>query len=102
MDAYLTIVEHTEYAKRMDDEHRRTNHRLEELEKALAQNTQLLISVEKLANSIKNMQDELKDQGERLDSMEAKDGEMWRNVSGYVITAVIGIVVGFIFKQLGM
>ena len=34
--------------------------------------------------------------------LESRDGEMWRKVSGYIITAVIGIVIGFIFTQLGM
>lgn len=29
-------------------------------------------------------------------------GEMWRKVTGYVATAVIGIVVGFIFTQIGL
>lgn len=41
-------------------------------------------------------------QGKRLVSLESKDGEMWRKVVGYVITAVIGIVLGFAFTQIGM
>ena len=34
----------------------------------------------------------IRDRGKRLVSLESKDGEMWRKVVGYVITAVIGIV----------
>lgn len=41
-------------------------------------------------------------QSKRLVSLENRDGEMWRKVVGYVATAVIGIVVGFIFTQIGM
>lgn len=102
MEDYISRREHDEYAKRMEEEHKRTNHRLNTLELAMEQNTKLLLSVEKLALSMENMQKELKEQGDRLESLEARDGELWRKVTSYIITAVVGVVVGFIFKQLGM
>jgi len=33
--------------------------------------------------------------------LEARDGEKWRQVTGYIITAVISIVLGFVFAHLG-
>ena len=102
MDDYISRREHDEYAKRMDEEHKRTNQRLTDLELAMGQNNKLLVSVEKLALCMENMQKELTDQGDRLENLESRDGEMWRKVTSYVITAVIGIVVGFIFVQIGM
>lgn len=102
MEQYLTLNEHREYAKRMDDEHNRQNHRINELEKQTAQNNKLLISVEKLALSVENMQKELAEQGEQLEVLKGRDGEMWRKVASYIITAVIGIVIGYIFKQIGI
>ena len=47
------------------------------------------------------MAKEQKKQGEQLESLKARDGERWRTVTAYVITAVIGILIGFVFKQLG-
>ncbi len=41
-------------------------------------------------------------QGERLEALESRDGEMWRKAMGYLVTAVIGAFVGYIFKQIGM
>ena len=102
MDSPITRAEHVEFEKRMQDEHKRQNHRIDELEKAFEQNNKLLISVEKLALSMENMQKELRDQSNRLDTIEGRDGEMWRKVVGYVVTAVIGAVIGFIFTQIGM
>lgn len=102
MDTPISRAEHEEFAKRMQDEHKRMNHRLCEVEKVIEQNNKLLVSVEKLALNMENMQKELKDQGERLESLESRDGDMWRRVTGYIVTAVIGIVVGYIFKQFGM
>ena len=48
------------------------------------------------------MVEEQKAQGERLETLESRDGEMWRKIVGYVITAILGIIVGYIFKQIGM
>lgn len=101
MDTPISRAEHNEFVKRMDEEHKRTNHRLGDLEKALEQNNKLLVSVEKLATNMENMQKEQQEQGSRLEKLEARDGEMWRKVVGYVITAVAGILVGFIFTQIG-
>ena len=102
MDTPITRAEHNEFVKRMEEDHKRTNHRLSDLEKAFEQNNRLVISVEKLATSMEGMQKEQKEQGERLEKLEDRDGEMWRKVVSYAITAVIGIVVGFIFTQIGM
>ena len=102
MDDFWSRHEQEQYARRMEDEHNRQNHRIGELEKALEQNNKLLVSVEKLALNMENMQKEQKDQGERLEKLEGRDGEMWRKVVGYVVTAVIGIFVGFVFTQIGM
>ena len=99
---YLTVELHNEYARRMEEEHERQNVRIKALEKSSKENTKLIISVEKLATSVQTMAQEQKAQGKRLEELENKDGEMWRKVVSYAITAIIGIIIGFIFKQVGM
>lgn len=99
---YITRKEYEEHSRRMDDEHRRINHRLEAAEKGIEENHKLLLSVEKLALNMEALQKEQKEQGERIAEMEARDGEAWRNVKGYIITTIIGAVLGFIFLQIGM
>lgn len=102
MDSALTRAEHNEFAKRMEDEHTRQNKRITELEKVVGENNKLLVSVEKLALSMETMQKEQEDQGNRLEKLEDRDGEKWRKLIGYVISGVVGIVIGFLFKQIGM
>lgn len=102
MEAPVTRAEYEEHNKRMEDEHTRQNHRISVLEKAVEENNKLLVSVEKLAISMENMQKELQEHGERVDVLENRDGEKWRSVTGYILTAIIGIVVGFIFNHIGM
>ena len=62
MGDFLTIAEHKEFAQRMEDEHKRQNHRIDILEKGIEQNNKLLVLVERLAVSMENMQKEQKEQ----------------------------------------
>lgn len=101
-DEYVLHKEYDEYKERIDAENNRQNKRLEILEESVKQNGELTRSVDKLATSMNSMLKEQEKQGQRLDSLEAKDGEMWRNTVGYVVTAVIGILIGFFFTQMGL
>ncbi len=100
MEDVITRLEHEEFARRMEDEHGRQNKRIELLEENMQKQNALLSSIEKLAVNMESMQKELTKQGERLEVLESRDGEMWRKVTGYVITTVIGAVLGFIFTQI--
>lgn len=106
---YISRQEHEEFRRSMDSENQRLreendrqNHRLNALEETVKQVAAISTSVEKLALNMQNMLEELKAQGKRLTTLENRDGEMWRKAVGYVVTTIIGIVVGYIFTQLKM
>lgn len=101
-DKFLPRHEHDEFVKRMEEEHKRQNHRIGEVEEKQKENNKLLIAIERLALNMENMQKEQTEQGKRLEVLESKDGEMWRKATGHVITAIIGAVICFIFTQIGM
>lgn len=105
----LTKAEHDAFCQlmnsenqRLSDEDKRQNRRIDELEQTVHQIGALTTSVEKLAVSMESMVKEQEQQGRRLAVLEGRDGEMWRRVAGHVITAVAGIVAGFVFSQIGM
>lgn len=102
MEDYITRAEHGEFCKRMEAEDTRQNRRIGELEETVRQIGTLTTSVEKLAMSIEAMVREMEQQGERLEALESRDGEMWRKAMAYLATAVIGAIIGYIFKQIGM
>lgn len=102
MDNIITREEHEEFMKRMEAEDNRQNRRIEILEKTTEQIQTLTTSVEKLAMNMESMVRQMGQQGERLEALESRDGEMWRKAMAYLATAVIGAVVGYIFKQIGM
>lgn len=101
-DSPIMRTEHEEFVRRMEEEHKRQNKRLDLLEKQTEQITDIAMSTKELAISVKQMAEEQREQGNRLEKLEGRDGEMWRKVVGYVITAVIGILIGFVFRQIGM
>ena len=102
MDSPITRVEHEEFCKRIDAENNRQNQRIKLLEEQTKQVTEIALSVRELTQSIEQMAETQKEQGEKLEKLESRDGEMWRKVTGYIITAIIGIVIGFVFQQIGM
>lgn len=102
MDDYIGRQEHDEFARRMEDEHKRISHRLTKLEDTVRQIGELTASVEKLAVSVENMAKIQTKQGERLEELEDRDGQMWRKVSGYVLTTIIGAVLTFVMMQIGI
>lgn len=106
---YISRAEHEEFRrfmeaenKRLEDENDRQNHRLNTLEDTVKQVAAISTSVEKLAVNMDNMLKEQISQGKRLETLEDRDGAMWRKVVGYAVTAIIGILIGFLFKQVGM
>lgn len=102
MDTPITRAEHEEFRRRMEEEHKRQDRRIELLEESTEKLNNLNTSIEKLAVNMESMLKEQLQQGKRLEVLESRDGEMWRKIVGYVITAALGIVVGFIFRQIGM
>lgn len=94
--------EHEEFAKRMEDEHHRISRRISVVEEEVKENNKIVNAVNKLAVNMEMMFKEQQEQGERLDKLEARDGEKWRGLVKNVAIAVISAVVGYIAKQLGM
>lgn len=97
MDSPITRAEHEEFRRRIEAEEKRQDKRIELLEQNTKQISSLTISVEKLAQSIEMTVKEQVKHGERLEVLENRDGEMWRKAIGYIVTAVIGMAMGYFF-----
>ena len=102
MDQPITRAEHEEFKQRLKEENSRQNRRIELLEDSVSRMETLPTSIEKLALSMESMVKEQEKQGKRLETLEGRDGEMWRKAVGYAVTAVIGIFIGFVFTQIGL
>ena len=102
MDTPISRAEHNEFVKRMEDEHHRLHRRIEVVEDKVEEIGTLTTSVASLAKSVEQMCKEQAAQGKRLETLEGRDGELWRKATGYVLTTIISIIVGFVFAKLGI
>ena len=98
----ISREEHEEFAKRMEAENHRQNRRLDLLESTVQQIGDIAASVEKMAISLQSMVKEQEQQGRRLAVLENRDGEMWRKALSYAVTVLVGAVIGFMLKQIGL
>lgn len=102
MENPISRAEHEEFRRRLEEENRRQDKRIELLEDNMRELNQLTTSVGKLATSVESMVKEQEKQGQRLETLEDRDGAMWRKVVGYAVTAVVGIVIGYVARQIGL
>lgn len=91
---YVTLPAYKERMKALDD-------RINKVEAITEEIRNLTLSVERLTLTLGNVVKEQETQENRLEIIEAKDGEMWRTFVKYVITAVVGVIVGFVMRHVG-
>lgn len=110
--------------KRLEDEDNRQNRRLQEIEDQNKQINNLALSVQELASSVKEIAKETERLGMRVDDnikkldgkveetfkkldnrigkIEGRDGERWRSVVGYLITAILAMMIGLACNRIGL
>ncbi|MFR3291234.1 MAG: hypothetical protein ACLTSG_13890 [Lachnospiraceae bacterium] len=100
MDSPISRAEHEEFARRIADQERRQDKRLELLEENVREIGALTVSVQKLAQSLELMVKEQEQQGKRLQALESRDGEKWRKLMGYIATALTSGAVTLLLSHL--
>lgn len=93
MDDFVTRAVHEEFAKRIDEENDRQNHRISILETGQAQIADLVASVKVLAVNMETMSKELSKQGDRLAEIEGKPAKRWETVVACIITGILGYLI---------
>ena len=102
MDDMISRAEHEEFVRRMDAENDRQNHRLNALEETVKQIHALTASVERLATNVERMVGEQEKQSNRLETLENRDGELWRKIVGYALTAGVGFLIAALLNIAGI
>ncbi|MCD8368332.1 MAG: hypothetical protein LUC48_09985 [Clostridiales bacterium] len=109
MDNPITRAEHEEFRRTVEAEfnaltaeNSRQNHRLEKLESVTDQINKLALSVQELAQSVKTMSENQAKEDDRLEALEARDGQKWRSALKIIGTALAGAAVGALFAWLGL
>lgn len=96
----FTREEHEEFSKRVDEHFTRVDARMTDAETQIKMLKDQNVTLGKLATNMEAMCTEQKKQGQRLERLEARDGEKWRQAVGYVATAVVSVIAGVIVALL--
>jgi len=90
------------WSRRIDDENRRQNHRLEKLEKIADQLTDMVVSIKAMAVTMQGMQEEQKRQGQRLEKIEEKPADNWNTLVKTILTVVVTAAVTWLLSKGGI
>jgi len=96
MDDFVTKAVHDEFAKRIDEENDRQNHRISILETGQAQINELVSSVKVLAVNMDTMSKELAKQGDRLAEIEGKPAKRWETIIACILTGIVGFLLNMV------
>ena len=89
-----TIYKEKKKAGKIQDEDKRQNRRIENLERNIEIIQKIAISVEKLAVNMESMVKEQESQGARLQKLEAEPGERWNTMKRTIFTSIISTMAG--------
>lgn len=101
MDEFVSRAEYDERQKRIDDENRRQNHRIDKLERIADQLTDMAASIKAMVVTMQSMQKEQERQGERLDDIERKPADNWDKLVYSIIAMVASAAVSWIIAKGG-
>ena len=106
---FVSKEEHDEVIKRIEAEQKRTNQRLEILEKLDEKIYQVIGSIEKMSVNVENMLKAQEKQEKkiefhdlRIDSLENKNSKKWEELTGHIWKLVVAGVVGYFLAAVGM
>lgn len=99
---YLPMAVHDEYARRMDDEHKRQNKRITDLETKVEDIGDLTASVASLAKSVEQMAKSQEKQGKRLEALEQKPAKRWDSLVDKIVWAVAAALIAYALAQIGL
>ena len=99
---YLLKSVHEEFALRMDEEHKRQNKRISDVEAKVKDISDLTASVASLAKSVEQMAKTQEKQGKRLEILEQKPGNRWEALIDKAIWAVAAALIAYVLSNIGL
>lgn len=97
--------EQIQYEHRLTEVENRSKsntYRLDDVEKTLKENTDLIVSIKDLALETKHMREDLNETIQRLDKLENKDGEKWDKFKWLIVAGLVTLILGYLAVTLGL
>lgn len=84
-----------EKLKGLEEDSKEHNKRLNELEK-------IYITIEKLALEMTELRKDYNEMNKKITAIEKEPADKWKNITNYVLTTIVGAVIGYILVKLGL
>lgn len=91
-----------ERLKETEDRSKSNTHRLDNLEPKVEDIHNLATSVKEIATEIKYMREDINKMDKRLIAIESKPGKRLDQIIGYILSALVGGLIGYVFLKLGL
>lgn len=102
MEDVISRREHEAFEKRMDEANERQSKRLSILEDEVRELRVISSDIKSLLVEMRGMREEQEKQGERLATIEGRDGEKWRDTAKDVLSVIIGAILAFVLVKMGI
>lgn len=99
---YLSKAVHDEFARRMEDEHKRQNKRITDLEGKVEDISELTASVARLAQSVEQMAKSQEKHGKRLETLEQKPAKRWESIVEKAILVLVTAIITYALSKFGL
>ena len=98
----MTNAELAVKVQQVEDRSRSNAHRLDEVEKKLADNDEMLASIARLDQRQKDMDTDVKEIKTDVKALAGKPAKRWESVVDKAILAVVTALVGYVIVRIGL
>lgn len=101
----MTEAEKIEMEHRLtavEDRAKSNTRRIDEHDKAIEKNDELIGAIKELAVETKYMREDLNDTISRLDKIESKEGDKWEKFKWLIVAGLVTIILGYLAVSLGL
>lgn len=98
----MTTEELAVKVQRVDDRSKSNMHRLDEVEKKLADNDEMLASIARLDQRQKDMDTDVKEIKADVKALAGKPAKRWETVVDKTLMAVVTALVGYVIVRIGL
>lgn len=95
-------IEFAEKLSNIEARSKSNSHRLDEHDKAIKENSNLIGAIKELATETKYMRSDLNETIQRLNKLENKDIDKWEKFKWLLVAGIVTIVLGALAVQVGL
>lgn len=85
-----------------EDRAKSNTRRIDEIERKLRENSDLIGAIRELAVETKHMREDINKTISRLDALENKDSETWDKFKWLIVAGVVSIILGYLAVTVGL